>query len=983
MLARFAVSFLGLSLFASPLLAADPLPKSVEPWRAKLYADWKSLPDPPVTPYDGPFGPDARAFSVRDQAFIGANKGTLTPQQLANLAAINDYHKSAKNGVYDWRKDPRPINAEFEAAILEDWNRMGYNCAYKGNSFTFMVGSYLKEKGLLGAIDQTLFGANGPPPEQFDGKQGQRQREACGSFFHPDSFQAGVTAITGMGHSYGHHLFTVGGHRLTCSWDEVGMRTRAQMDYRDPMRPEFRRFLREVWFQDAAPGQDSNGDGRTYNAFTGQSLKSWDEVEPVHVSLDWTLPSYDQVKKDGTRTFSALPDADTVMFREPARYKLLVDFHRYYTFEFFRRINEESSLAMNRLGTPGRVSCYPFTQHFIIWPGANQRHGNSFYWYHRLSPVVNVEHCWPEAPVMNLNYAITDRLAPRHRNTVMGWVWFYFGQEGHDMYNGPHDLERALARMMGHNVDGTHHWLYSPRYRSRDQEQRRQLAYWQNFFRTHYAGLLAKSAPVKPQIALLMPDYTGYFYRYFQYPKQDFAWTADAFQCLQYPYHLLTEEEIELGETNLNDYKVLYVVGSEWSTPAIRQRIADFLAKGGVVFANVDSLSLDIATGKRIDFLEKQFGVKLVRKHKNAFFPSTQNAEEAVWSVPLSQWAGPFTLQGHMVHELDDPRAWAKLWARTPEKYVLDANGKPKRPIPPNHGIDGGQPVRDPSWKLVRDGQGQLVRDEAVWKQLDDVMAKMPREVLGISQSPLDMRTPPSIRYADSLTSTSSAVTWSEVDEAQPSGGAKPIAWWGDKIVGLETDRTVWLGTREGMSLHALSSRMEAHRGTEPCNPFPSSIPETYEAIRPYAETLGYAARKAGVSRPVTLTRGGQLPMNLEVLPRIGPDGTLFVVVISHDKTAAEYDVTLDAALLQRLAGATAWDLLSNRVIEPATDGKFALQVPSWGVSVFVVGQPAAIQPIQAAQAKLMAKDLSVPKYFLDRPELNQGEWGTPVPAGK
>ena len=38
----------------------------------------------------------------------------------------------------------------------------------------------------------------------------------------------------------------------------------------------------------------------------------------------------------------------------------------------------------------------------------------------------------------------------------------------------------------------------------------------------------------------------------------------------------------------------------------------------------------------------------------------------------------------------------------------------------------GGQPVRDPSWKLLRDKEGKLVRDEAVWKLLDATMAKMP-----------------------------------------------------------------------------------------------------------------------------------------------------------------------------------------------------------------------------------------------------------------
>ena len=952
---------------------AEPnAPPAVEPWRAELYKNWKALPEPPITPYDGPFGGEARAFVGKGDA-----AATADPAVKANQAAIWDWTRTAQKGVYDPAKDPRPINTAFEDAILEDWRRMGYNCSYKGSTWTYRVGAFLKSKGMLGAIDQTLWGANGPPPLQFDGKEGSKQREACGSFFEAGNYAAGVNAIFGMGHFYGNHLFTVKDHRITCSWDEVGLRTRAQMDYREPMPAEFRRFLKEVWFGDATPADDTNQDGRTYNAFTGQTVKTWDEVQPVQVSLNWATPGWN---KDGTAAFSALPDVDTVMYREPGRYKLLIDFHRYYTFEFFRRINDDATKKMNEAGTPGRVSCYPFTQHFIVWPGANQRHGNSFYWYHRLSPVVNVEHCWPEAPVMNLNYAITDRLAPRHQNLVMGWIWFYFGQEGWDMYNGPHDMERALARLVGHNVDGTHHWLYTPRYRGRDQAQRRQIAYWQNFLKAHYAGFLAKSAPVAPKVALLMPDWTGYFYRYFQYPKQDFGWTADAFQNLQYPYHLLTEEELELGETKLSDYQVLYVVGSEWSTPTIRARIAEYIRGGGTVFANVDSLTLDLPTGKRGDFLAQQFGVQLARKHKNAFYPSTQTAEEALWGLQFDRWGGPFKLQGHMVHQLDDPRAWAKLYARTEQKFVMGEDGKPKRPIPDNQGMRGGEPVRDPAWQMLRDKDGKLVRDEAVWQQLDEAMAKMPKEVLGLAQSPLDMRTPPVIKYAPAVTGVGNAVTWGEVDEATPVGAGKPIAWWGDKVVGIETERTVWLGTREGMSLHAISTRMENHRGTEPCNPFPSAIPDSYEANRPYAEALGYAARKAGVKRPVTLMLGDKLPMNLEVLPRTAADGTLMVVIINHDATAAEYDATVDAALLAKLAGAQAWSMLDDKVIEEQTDGQFKLKVPAWGVSVVMLGTPAALAPIKAKQAALNKLDLSVPKYFVDRPALNEGEWGTPVP---
>jgi len=149
--AAVVVSVLHLSL-PVPYTSAQ----SVEPWRVKLYEQWKQLPEPPVTPYDGPFGGNARGFVVDGLKYARDNKGKLTPEQVANLTAIHDYHHTAKNGVYDPKKDPRPINTEYETAVLADWDRMGYNCAYKGGSFTFMVGSFLKEKGLLGAIDDII-----------------------------------------------------------------------------------------------------------------------------------------------------------------------------------------------------------------------------------------------------------------------------------------------------------------------------------------------------------------------------------------------------------------------------------------------------------------------------------------------------------------------------------------------------------------------------------------------------------------------------------------------------------------------------------------------------------------------------------------------------------------------------------------------------------------------------------------------------------
>ena len=154
--------------------------------------------------------------------------------------------------------------------------------------------------------------------------------------------------------------------------------------------------------------------------------------------------------------------------------------------------------------------------------------------------------------------------------------------------------------------------------------------------------------------------------------------------------------------------------------------------------------------------------------------------------------------------------------------------------------------------------------------------------------------------------------------------------------------------------------------------------PELYESHRPHAEALDYAAKKAGVTRPVALMLGDKLPMNLEVLPRVDGKGRLMVIVISHDKTEATYNVTVAPDYVKR--GMQAWNMLTEKVIEKNTDGRFKMKVPSWGVSVFMIGADKDLESIKGVQAGLSKKDISVPKYFLDRPELNEAEWSTPIP---
>jgi hypothetical protein len=171
---------------------------------------------------------------------------------------------------------------------------------------------------------------------------------------------------------------------------------------------------------------------------------------------------------------------------------------------------------------------------------------------------------------------------------------------------------------------------------------------------------------------------------------------------------------------------------------------------------------------------------------------------------------------------------------------------------------------------------------------------------------------------------------------------------------------------------------MSHNRTTEPCNPYVTEVPPGHKAHRPYVDIVSYAARKAGVRRPVTVARGGVVPCHLEVRARADEAGSLMVFVINHDAVSATYQVTVDPARIPK--GAEAWDLLRARRIEADTDGRFDLQLPAWQTAVLLVGAPQAHAAAKAAQAKLNAMDLSVPRYFRDRPHLNTPEYNTPIP---
>lgn len=119
---------------------------------------------------------------------------------------------------------------------------------------------------------------------------------------------------------------------------------------------------------------------------------------------------------------------------------------------------------------------------------------------------------------------------------------------------------------------------------------------------------------------------------------------------------------------------------------------------------------------------------------------------------------------------------------------------------------------------------------------------------------------------------------------------------------------------------------------------------------------MTYAARKAGIIRPVSVLKDGKIPCNIEVLPRTDNAGNLMIVLINHDATDATYQVVVDEQYVREKLPrkATAWNVLANSRIEEDTDGRFDLKIAPWRASVVFLGEAPILQRIQQAQAELV-----------------------------
>ncbi|MCM8786001.1 MAG: beta-galactosidase, partial [Candidatus Omnitrophica bacterium] len=489
---------------------------------------------------------------------------------------------------YIWRGQ---INKELTEDLINDYLRMGFNGIYKEDHSAF-GGGLFKKMGLYGFMWQIYF--HHPVLRNYLDYDGKLKTEISlyGDFAAPENIIAGKEAILKHFEKYKDELFEINGYKILTSWDETTSQFIVLGPYQEK---EFRNYLKNRF-----------GTIENMNKEWETGFNSFDEI---------SLPNYQ------TR------------WENPGLWKLWVDYHSWLTYEYFHRIQKEvQKVEPKTLIATFGMGCQTF------WPGIAGLSGLNYLNHAQIDPLIINEICIADWPIANLVYNWTDRLSEEYKKPILSVSWFWPGWR--DYSSGDYspippsdEIERALVRILSHTVHGLIFWVYNcPHIHRFFPESSKTIGFWHNFFQTHW-NFLKETKPVKPDIAILTPQNSGYFYKKWHYPKQDFGWGVEALIANHYPYTVLQEEEIEEGK--LKDYKALIVFSAERVSKKVISEIEKFIDKGGYVFIDADSLSLDLL-GNPTEILEKRFGIRLKNKYKSDFQPSIQSEDEEKWAESIN-----------------------------------------------------------------------------------------------------------------------------------------------------------------------------------------------------------------------------------------------------------------------------------------------------------------------------------------------------------
>ncbi|MFA6291067.1 MAG: hypothetical protein WC637_04760 [Victivallales bacterium] len=775
---------------------------------------------------------------------------------------------------YQW---PKNTDEKMRAKRFEDYLEMGFTGIYKLDGEQPYAGKLFLDKGMHGFMFQTRFVNRREPVIGSDGKPAwfrpaRASHPYSKSIFSTENAKCYYDWTTEFAKGYGlENLFSAGDTIVMTSWDETGLYSREAIEDGYTAKDEFIKYLTEYVYRDKGPGEDSNRDGRTFNSETGLDLKSWQEVQ--------------------------LPDIKE-RYEKPGLWRLWIDFHGYYTNLFFLRGGRHVSDGIQR-----DVELFPFAHSTIKWPGASSMKGLDLYCQAKMHRLLTVEDCQSDYPGSTIHYSFTDQLSRRYQRPVMGWSWFW---PNADRHSDPLMAGRALARAMGHNVHGLLFWIYKPEW-AKKPEMRSAVAYWHHSFQAHWDFLKNATVP-KPQAAVLFPRNTGNMYPNYEYPKLDYGWTIQALSEAHIPFEVVADNQLESEPEILDDYKALIIPTAAWESKRFLDRIEKFIANGGFVYTDADSLMIDNGTGLTVPSLIRLFGIKPLKKYKGLFSPGYDSVSEYQWASEFAaKWQSP-------------------TWEKDSHGYIPD----------------------------VLSSCSPLVIDDTDLKLLRD---KLPaRSGTGLPQSLIDPRQPQLIMAeANSGSLPDKHRTFHDIITGEAVSGVKVLASYGTEVCAVETAQTVWTGFRPGFDHACIFPLEEMRKWGEPVWPFDKNLSANAAQRAGARQWITRIIEKAGIKAPLELTLDGKPCPWIEILIRQDLAGNAMIFLINHEMISGEYLIGGILTNNPRHVG----NLMDGNKIKPDAEGRIKVKIPPGDVILLASGDADFVTKRIAAQQK-------VPKKYKD-----------------
>jgi len=296
------------------------------------------------------------------------------------------------------------------------------------------------------------------------------------------------------------------------------------------------------------------------------------------------------------------------------------------------------------------------------------------------------------------------------------------------------------------------------------------------------------------------------------------------------------------------------------------------------------------------------------------------------------------------------------------DSFAMDEAGRPADVLARRFGVRLKR--KHKTWFLA----SKLSLAEEAWCQAvrEGKSATCPSETpYGIPQKARDMAAPQDIAMAIPW-AAKRLLTYHDVATAQPTNGARVLAHFGGEPVAIETPRTLWVGSRPGGDICATYPRSRFIHTGEPVAPYwQDGVRSAYQRAG-YVDFYKRICGKAGVQRPATVLRDGELARNINVFVRV------------HEKTAGLMLILIDTDLeitgapdLYRVQcplakpGFQAWDLTENRALRWVSPGAVDVRVPEHGTRYVVMAPAAQVAEMARIQRELMALDLTPKPYPL------------------